>query len=237
LTRSIAPRTRVERLVFDLFDGTDADPLAVEMAGWLEGSRRYRAFVEEHRDKIRKKLRGAADPDGRGDLRSELRTAQLLLADRRMDVAFEAYGSGVAGPDFTVTFRGGRPFNLEVTRLRGTATASSIGGQVLTKLRQLQPSVPNAVLIAIDTPPEAVDVESAILALRARADTDDAMLSRRGFGSAREFRQRLSRLGAVLVWSESGVGEARATPWVNREARISFPEPAARAILLCLGAG
>ena len=99
----------VERLAQYLFDrvATD-DHLADEVAGWLAGSNRFRAFVDANRDKIRKKLRGAADEDARRDVRAELRVAHLLLADRRIELAFEAYGSTKRGPDFTVTFRGER---------------------------------------------------------------------------------------------------------------------------------
>ncbi len=110
--------TSVERLALELFDGSLDDPVAEEVVGWLAESRRFRAFAEAHRDKIRKKLRGARDADARRDVRAELRVAHLLLADRRIELAFEAYGSGKPGPDFTVTFRGERAFNLEVTRLR-----------------------------------------------------------------------------------------------------------------------
>jgi hypothetical protein len=229
--------TRVERLVLELFDGAADDPLAAEIEGWVLGSRRFRSFVEAHRDKIRKKLRGASEPAARTDVRLELRAALLLLADRRIDLAFEAYGSGHSGPDFSATFRGTRGFDLEVTRLRGAVTASAIGGQVLAKLRQLQPSVPSAVLVAADVSPDALDLDSVIAELRAWAVAGEGRLTRRGFRNARDFRQRLARLGAVLVWCEEGDEEARATLWLNREARIAFPEPAARAVLGCLRAG
>ena len=104
-----------------LLGGAPSDPMAEELAAWLAGSPRFRAFAEAHRDKIRKKLRGAADAEARRDVRAELRTAHLLLADRRIELAFEAYRSGKAGPDFTASFRGGRSFNLEVTRVRRSA--------------------------------------------------------------------------------------------------------------------
>ena len=68
------------------------------MVEWLAGSPRFRAFAEAHRDKIRKKIRGAADPEALRDVRAELATARLLLADRRIELAFEAYGSGKTGP-------------------------------------------------------------------------------------------------------------------------------------------
>src|SRR5688572_5326596 len=143
------PATAVERLARYLDAQADTDPLADELAGWLAGSARFRRFAEAHRDKIRKKLRSAGDVEARRDVRAELRTAHLLLADRRIELAFEAYGSTRGGPDFTVTYGGERAFNLEVTRQRRARDAAGSGGPLLAKLRQLPPSVPNAVLVAI----------------------------------------------------------------------------------------
>ena len=61
------------------------------------------------------------------------------------------------------------------------------GGPLLAKLRQLPPSVPNAVLIAIEgETAEALDVAAATRALRARADAkDEAFFVARGFEGTR----------------------------------------------------
>jgi hypothetical protein len=115
MTRVETPSPAVERLAHDLFVGRPGEPMAEELVGWLAGSGRFRAFTDAHRDKIRKKLRTAADAEALRDVRVELQVARLLLTDRRIELAFEAYGSGRAGPDFTVAFRGERRFNLEVT--------------------------------------------------------------------------------------------------------------------------
>ncbi len=226
--------TDAERFRDFLFDGADDDRFADEVAGWLATSARFRAFTETHRDKIRKKLRGATDPEARRDVRTELAVAHRLIGDRRMDVAFEAYGSGRPGPDFTITSRGDR-FNLEVTRLRGDPASAGFGG-LLAKLRQLPPSVPNAVLLAIDgTDADAYDVSTAVRALRARADAkDDALFTARGFTGAADFYRRFARLGAVIVWSERGAGAGRAGAWSNPSARIAMPARALRACLACL---
>jgi hypothetical protein len=239
MARATAPGTAVERLARHLFDHAPGDTMAEELAGWLAGSSRFRGFVEAHREKIRKKLRGAVDGEARRDVRAELHAAHLLLTDRRIELEFEAYGSGKAGPDFTVTFRGERSFNLEVTRLRRAPDATGPGGQLLAKLRQLPPSAPNAVLVAIEgDSAEAFDVAAATQTLRARADTkDEAFFASRGFEGTRGFYERYLRLGAVLVWCEGGSGDARAALWSNRSARIALPERAARACLLCLRAG
>ena len=72
-------------------------------------------------------------------------------------------------------------------------------------------------------------------ALRARADAkDEAFFTARGHDGSRGFYERYLRLGAVLVWCEGAVGEARATIWTNRSARIVLPDQAARAFLECM---
>ena len=153
-----------------------------------------------------------------------------------MELAFEAYGSGNPGPDFTVTL-GGVRFNLEVTRLRGDPSAAGFGG-LLAKVRQLPPSIANGVILAIDGPDaNAYDVASAVAVLRARADApDDALFTARGFVGTRGFRDRFARLGAAFVFAEAAPGEARAVAWVNSSARIVFPARALRACLACLRA-
>jgi hypothetical protein len=228
--------TLVERLVQYLFDGVDDDPVAPELATWLAESARFRTFAETHRDKIRKKLRSAADAETRRDVRAELRAAHLLLADRRIELAFEPYGSGKGGPDYGVTYRGERTFNIEVTRRRGASSGAGDGGQLLAKLRQLPPSVPNAVLVAIEGDrADGYDVGAAIRGLRARAEAkDEAFFTRRGLDGTRGFNQRSLRLGAVMVWCDGAAGDARASVWINRSARIAVPERAIRACLRCL---
>ena len=230
---------RLQALTQELFDRSPADATTEEIAGWLASSRRFRAFAEAHRDKIRKKLRGATDEDARRDVRAELAVANLLLADRRIELEFEAYGSTRGGPDFTAAFRGERRFNLEVTRLHRAPTAAIHGGPLLAKLRQMPPSAPNAVLIAIEGhSADAFDVADITRALLARAEAkDDAFFAARGFDGTREFNQRYLRLGAVIVWCEGAGGDEPATLWTNRSARIAVPERAARACLACLRTG
>lgn len=239
MARATAPGTAIERLAHSLFDRAPWDLMAAELAGWLAGSPRFRTFAETHHDKIRKKLRAARDADARRDVRAELRAAHLLLVDRRIELAFEAYGSGKGGPDFTVTFRGEPSFNLEVTRLRRASGVAGYGGPLLAKLRQLPPSAPNAVLVAIEGHRAgAFEVDSATRMLRARADgKDETFFVSRGFEGTRGFYDRYLRLGAVFVWCEDAAGDARAALWSNRSARIALPERAARACVLCLRGG
>ena len=233
-----SPGPTVERLGLALSDRGPQDPLTVELIDWLAGSSRFRAFAEAYRDKIHKKLRNAIDPEAARDVRAELQVARLLLADRRFGVAFEAYGSGKVGPDLTVSFRSTRTFDVEVTRLRRVPDAAGTGAAVLAKLRQLTPSTPNVLVLAVDCETAAaIDVETAMRALRARADAkDEAFFTARGHDGSRGFYERYLRLGAVAVWCEGAAGEARATLWSNRSARIALPEQAARACLACLRA-
>ena len=238
MVRAMGSDTSVGRLTQELFGRSQADAMTDEVAGWLAASKRFRAFAEEYRDKIRKKLRGATDQDARRDVRAELAVAHLLLADPRIELAFEAYGSTKGGPDFSVMYRGERSFNLEVTRVHRAPNAAIHGGPLLNKLRQLPPSAPNAVLVAIEGDrADAFDVAAATGALRARADAkDDAFFAGRGFGR-REFNQRYLRLGAVLVWCEGAAGEERVSSWINRASRIAVPKRAVRACVLSLRRG
>ena len=227
------PVTHLERLAAELFEGVADDVLAAEVAGWLETSRRFRAFATTHRAKIHKKLRGTTDAAGLADVRAELRVAQLLLADPRVELAYEAHGSGRPGPDFTVSVRGERTFDLEVTRLRAVPAH---GGPLLAKLRQFPPSVPNLLVIALaGDRADALDVAAIVRDLRARADRkDDAFFAARGFDDARGFYDRLLRLGGVVVWCEAAVGEGRLSRWTNGSARIALPERAVRIVLAAL---
>ena len=52
----------------------------------------------------------------------------------------------------------------------------------------------------------------------------------------RGFHERFTRLGSVVVWCEAGTGDARASLWINRSARIAVPERAIRATVQCLRA-
>src|SRR5258708_15214526 len=99
-----------------------------ELARWLEDSPRFQAFITTNQDKVRKKLTTPDDGEHRLDVRAELLVAYLLVADRRFELSFEAYGARRLGPDLTVTFRTNQRFNLEVTRLRATAGTTAEAG-------------------------------------------------------------------------------------------------------------
>jgi hypothetical protein len=232
-------RTTVDRLVADLLDADDGHDLAAELRAWIASEPRFRDFAQLHRAKIRKKLRSATDVDALGDVRAELRAARLLLVDRRIELAFEAFGATKGGPDFVVWFRGHRSFTCEITRLRRPAVGVHDGGPLLAKLRQLPPSIANVVAIRIEgTSADDLDVEGAVAALRRRADAkDEAYFTRRGFAGTRDLYARFRRLGGVLVWCEAAAGDARARLWTNGSAHIGLPDRAVHACVNALRGG
>lgn len=188
----------------------DASPASVTLVAWLEASPRFRAFAETNRDKVRKKLRGAADPAALRDVLAELDVARRLLANPRIDLAYEAYGAGKRGPDFTVTFRAAHRFNLEVTRPR---SGDDLAGAVLAKLPQLPAHLANVVLVFLDAPTD--DFVEAMRTLKSRAD-------------GRPYQ----RLTGVLAAVPDG-----ALAWPNPEARRPLPEGAETACLRALQSG
>lgn len=224
------PAPSIVRLARELTGRDAGDPFTEELTDWLSSSARFESFATTYRQKVRKKVRNAADAEALRDVRAELLTAHRLLVDKRFTVAYESYGSGRTGPDLTVAFRSTTTFNVEVTRLRKPPGTTAVGATLLVKLRQLPPSVPNVVLVASDRPASDIDVAGSVRALRDRADAkDDDFFARRGLESARGFYERFLRLSAVVNWCDEAVGVERAMLWTNPSARIPLPERAARA--------
>ena len=238
MTDQRTPTPTIRRLVAYLLDAPAPDRPLAELPAWLAGSPRFRSFVEGNRDKIRKKVRGATSPEARLDVSAELRVAALLLADRRFDLAFEAYGAGRRGPDFTATFRAGRAFNIEVTRRRLGTGDGALEPAILAKLRQLPPSASNVVVVVVDGPSGAPDPGPVLHELRGRADRrDDAFFVARGLEGAATFHAGLLRLAAVVAWSADAEASRRVAAWANAGARIPLPEPTLRALVAALAAG
>ena len=196
-----------------------------------------RRFVEANAPKIRRKVREARDPETQRDLRAELLAAARLLADRRFDIVYEAAGAGTGGPDFAVIFRASVRFNLEVTRRRGAAEPAAIAEALVAKLRQLPPSTPNVLVVALDGPLDADEINAAVVALRGRADARDAVtLARAGAADPKSFYDRFLRLAGILAWSESAAPGARAASWANPSARIPLERSAIDAVRAALAA-
>jgi hypothetical protein len=84
---------------------------------WLKTCPRFRSFLMEYADKIRKKIREASH-GGIEDLKDvlfELEVAYLLYRDDRFVVQYERFGGG---PDYAVTLNDTEVFNIEVKRVR-----------------------------------------------------------------------------------------------------------------------
>jgi hypothetical protein len=218
--------------------------LQLELGRWIESSPRFGAFLVANRDKVRKKLTTSDDEEHRLDVRAELLVAALVVADRRFEVAFEAYGARRLGPDLTVTFRANQRFNLEVTRLRpapdpgdagsevaasevrrfeetgGGAQAARLATVITGKVRQLPAEIPNALLLAARGLSLTEDsLVAALRLLKLHTDRkDDAFFARRGFKDAGDFHARWLRLSGVFVLDEA-TPLPRAIFAANREAR------------------
>ena len=218
-----------------LFTGSPHS-FAGPLGGWLQAAPRFQAFVEAHRDKIRKKVRGLRDAETRQDLQAELGIAYWLLQDRRVAVAYETVPADQGrGPDFTAVFRTHTRFNVEVTRLRGArppagaeepAAAAKLANTICAKLGQLPPSAINVLALVMEPGAYAGDdVVGAIRLLTDRATRqEDAFFVARGFLSARDFARRYPRLSAIVL---RALPVAPILPqgflWVNPQARHPLP--------------
>lgn len=209
------------------------DLLAAQFAAWVRASARFKAFATTHRDKIRKKMRGARSPEQEIDLLCELETAFLLVQERRFAVEYEKFNASKRrGPDFTVLFRS-TLFNVEVTHVRAPEgildapldAGSRLHDAVCAKLGQLQPAMPNVLLVvAANSVATRLDVATAMKRLVERAtQKDDAFFARRGFRSAREFHGDWLRLSGVLMrplWKQE---DAATALWANPQTKQPLP--------------
>src|SRR5690606_12299679 len=113
----------MDELLNYIFDARP-HPLISTFNTWLTATRRFATFVTTNRDKIRKKLRVAQDPETILDVRLELETAYLLLQERTLNLIYEPQPSGQSRrPDFAVTYTTSLTFIVEVTRQRATSPA------------------------------------------------------------------------------------------------------------------
>ncbi len=202
-------------LIAYLFDGGQAG-LAAEVRQRVTASRRFRAFAEAYRDKIRKKARGSRDDEAQRDLAFELAVAALILDDGRFALEYEPYGVGQRAPDFRLTFRGGARCNIEARRLRSVRAKSdaplraALTRSICDKLGQLPPGMMNVVALGIVDPSTAAPMLVAImreLEVGAVAK-DDARFRERGFSGARDFLRYYRRLSGVLWISEGAPPQA-----------------------------
>jgi len=206
------------------------------LARWLNESQRFAAFADEYRDKIRKKLRTAADAEGVRDVLCELETAYLLLHEPRLVLEYEAtVQRQTRGPDFSLTYRSHTLCHVEAARLRG-ATAPGmerLHEVICSKLGQMLPGAMNVLVIAMGSAsPPAADCERAHQVLQARAERGDAqVLDRYHFEKRADFFRFYTRLSAVVLrssWDAAAPGPAALC--ANKPARQPLPDSLARVL-------
>ncbi|HOU40240.1 MAG TPA: hypothetical protein PK829_03125 [Promineifilum sp.] len=223
-----------DELVEGIFGGQHL-ALRAEFAGWVRGSRRFAAFADVYRGKIRAKLRHARDEGGLRDVRAELVTAALLLREDRFSLEYEKYAAArTRGPDFTVTFKGHMPFNVEVRRIRngeldtadaGARTAKLIA-VLVDKASQMPPSIINVLWLSAEGEIDADDLTHAVATVRQLAERkDDDYFARRGYRDAADFLGQYQRLSGI-------VRPAAGAPvlWRNPTARHKIPPDLAAAL-------
>ncbi len=234
--QALRPTIPLDELIAYLI-GADSS-LAAEVGPWLVASSRFRAFAETYRDKIRKKVRGLRDDNGRRDLGFELGIALRLLEERRFALEYESYGVGQRAPDFRVTFRSRVRFNVEVRRLRrqapmldAPADPARLIRAVCDKLGQLPPAMINVLVLGADGPSSAADaLAPAMFQLQDRAaHKDEVLFQQRGFNGVRDFLRHYQRLSGAL-WIAGESDAARTSLWRNPQARHPLPTDLARAL-------
>lgn len=231
-----AEMTKQADLIAYVFDG-QPHLLSGELTQWMEASSRFTAFVETYRDKIRKKIRLAREPESALDLRGELEVAWCLLGDRRLAVAYEPYASAKRrGPDFAVTYRANLVFNVEVARMRSEDKEQHDRARneerflriLLYKLGQMQPGMPN--LLVIHTRQElarSLDLDKIMQEIKTRAEgKDPAFYDISGYASPAAFYKDFLHLSAILLWAASPGGQS----WVNKQARPPLAEKVLRLV-------
>jgi hypothetical protein len=227
-------------LLDEIFDGKKP-ALYHEFEGWVRGSRRFKAFADHYRTKIRAKLKNAGDDAGMKDLRAELETAVVFLRDERFTLEYEKYASSKKrGPDFTLTFKTHTSFNVEVRRIRSIELDDEDGEGRIVKLMavlcdkvgQMPPSILNLLWLVTATQRDAerevseADLIQAVTTLRQLAERKvEDFFTRRGFESAAEFLKRYQRLSGIVLHQP---GEN--VVWLNPLARHKAPPEIVTAI-------
>jgi len=211
-------------LVDFLFDNR-SHPLRSQMAAWLAASPRFATFVEEYKNKIRKKIRVLNGEEMALDLLAELETAYLLLADRRFELFYEPYvGEKKRGPDFTASWRTNLTFNLEVTRLRSGSgeVEGRLADVVCEKLGQMQPAMINLLAVVGSDQVPAPDLATAMQHLKLLAEKRDPILyARQGYQTPADFFKGYERLSGIL-WRHGA--ESPVDYWHNPQARRLLPK-------------
>jgi hypothetical protein len=217
--------------------------LQAELARWIEANPRFATFVTSYQEKVRKKLSNAEDAEARLDVRAELLVAYAVLADRRFEVAFEAYGSHQRGPDLSLAYRVNQRLNLEVTRLRSTPDPPELmklASVVAAKVRQLGSDASNAVvLVGHHLGLTTDDLQEVLRLLKSRAESkDDAFFASRGWRDAHAFHSASLQLSGLIVLDAAAdsAQEGRVVCGPNSEARRPISDEARARLMSALAA-
>ena len=232
----------IDELLTYLFDG-QSHLLAPPMATWLNSSRRFIAFVDNFRDKIRKKIRTTQDQESLLDLRLELETAHLLHREKSLSVEYEPQrAERIRHPDFAVNFTTSLTFMVEVTRLRVDqkslpATPETdakaappligerLGDAVCSKLGQMMHQKSNVLIAGVDDLELTQnDIRDAWVRIQQRAErSEPTFLQRYRFRDRTEFFHHYQRLSELIVrGTELKAGEA-VIGWINPQAKYPLP--------------
>jgi hypothetical protein len=219
----------------------DAKPhlLSPRVGDWLDQSKRFYAFAETYRDKIRKKLRDTRDREAGRDVGAELETAYLLTQDRRLTVEYEKCDAGTRCPDFTVHFTTSYAFGVEVTRMRPSAaqtleaSEARFSAHVAEKLGQMQAGMPNVLWVVTEALPAEgsadgrLDLAQAMTRLRMRAERQDStLIGRHGLKDTATFFKFYARLSGVLLrMARDGETSQLHALWANPQAKYPLPAP------------
>jgi hypothetical protein len=217
-----------ELLAFLCEDPTNES--AATITPWILESRRFHAFVDDNRAKIRKKLRTATTREGLRSVLIELEVARHFVADRRCLVEYERYGQGqVRSPDLTVTFRTRTALNLEVTQVQDPCGETpdwegKLIGLVGHKLGQMMPESLNVLVVVTERGSLTLeDVTRTMKRLKERAEQREGnLLSRFGFADPSGFFKQFQWLSGIVVW-KSQEPEAGKSLWINPQARRPLP--------------
>lgn len=198
------------------------------LAAWIKNERRYRAFAERYRGKMRSKLRNATGQEATADLRFEFEVAHWLLQEPRFEVAYETFDARQGGPDYTVSYRVNTRFNVEVRRIRRTGEGEErvrkLVETLTDKARQMPPNAVN-LLVVSDGSAAGDDVAAAGTILRGLAERKhEEFFAHRGYKSAADFLKQYRQMSAVLMKADSDA------VWLNPLAKYPLPKDVALAL-------
>lgn len=214
---------QTDELLAYIFERRRASP---EFVSWLKTSKRFHVFVENHRDKIRKKVRNVENDDGLKDIYFELEIAALLLNESRFTLQYEKYAiTRQRGPDFTVTFKTHTPFNVEARRIRGldaadrTLVATRLTDAVCDKVKQMPPGIVNVLALTSAIAVDSSELTQVMVTLRTLAEGKvEAFFVQRRFESATEFIRHYHHLSGILYRSNGSL-----ILWANPLAKHNIP--------------